>query len=171
MSKFWNEKIETMPVKDLQTLQMKKLKAQVVHVFENNPIYRSKFKNAGITPDDITTLAGIEKIPFSVKDELRTQYPIGLQCVPQEQVIRYHMSSGTTGKPICCGYTREDLETWSDMMARAFCATGGGQQDIFQNAYGYGLFTGGLGFHYGAEKVGMSVIPTAAARGLSGVPC
>ncbi|MBU7043662.1 MAG: phenylacetate--CoA ligase [Theionarchaea archaeon] len=164
MSIFWNEKIETMPVRDLQTLQMKKLKAQVAHVFENNPVYRSKFKKAGITPDDITTLTDIEKIPFSVKDELRAQYPIGLQCAPQEQVVRYHMSSGTTGKPICCGYTRQDLEIWSDMMARAFCAAGGGQKDIFQNAYGYGLFTGGLGFHYGAEKVGMSVIPTAAGN-------
>lgn len=164
MKEFWNEKMETLPYEDLQELQLKALKKQVAHVFHNNPVYKLKFKKAGITPDDITTLDDIEKIPFSVKDELREHYPIGLQCVPQNEVVRYHMSSGTTGKPICCGYTRQDLETWSDLMARAFYAAGGRKGDIFQNAYGYGLFTGGLGFHYGAEKAGMSVIPTAAGN-------
>jgi phenylacetate-CoA ligase len=164
MRAFWNEKVETMPLRDLQKLQLKALKRQLVHVFENNPIYRSKLKKAGISSQDITTLEDIKKIPFSFKDELREHYPIGLQCVPQDRVIRYHMSSGTTGKPICCGYTQQDLETWSDLMARAFYAAGARKDDIFQNAYGYGLFTGGLGFHYGAEKVGMSVIPTAAGN-------
>ncbi|MBU7032928.1 MAG: phenylacetate--CoA ligase [Theionarchaea archaeon] len=164
MKEVWNEKIETLPFRDLQELQLKALKRQVSHVFHNNPVCKSKFTKAGITPDDIATLDDIVKIPFSIKDELREHYPIGLQCVPQDEVVRYHMSSGTTGKPICCGYTRQDLETWSDLIARAFYAAGGRKGDIFQNAYGYGLFTGGLGFHYGAERAGMSVIPTAAGN-------
>lgn len=164
MSSYWNEKMETLPFKELQALQLERLKRQVKHVYENNAIQRKKLKDAGVTPADIRTLDDLQKIPFSVKDELREHYPIGLQCVPQEEVLRYHMSSGTTGKPIACGYTREDIEVWAEVMARSLYAAGGRKGDIFQNAYGYGLFTGGLGFHYGGEKLGMSVIPTAAGN-------
>ena len=164
MTSYWNEKMETLPFSELQELQLKKLKKQVKHVWDNNAIWRKKLKDSGITPDDIKTLEDLQKIPFSVKDELREHYPIGLQCVPQDKVVRYHMSSGTTGKPICCGYTKEDINVWSEVMARSLYAAGGRKGDIFQNAYGYGLFTGGLGFHYGAETLGMSVIPTAAGN-------
>jgi phenylacetate-CoA ligase len=164
MTSYWNEKMETLPFKELQNLQLRRLKMQVNHMYENNSVYRKKLKNAGVTSEDIKTLNDIQKIPFSVKDELREHYPIGLQCVPQEDVIRYHMSSGTTGKPICCGYTRDDIETWAELIARSLYAAGGRKGDVFQNAYGYGLFTGGLGFHYGAEKLGMAVIPTAAGN-------
>lgn len=164
MTTYYNEKMETLPFKELQKLQPEKLKRQVNHVYEHNPIQKRKLKDAGISPGDIKTLDDLQKIPFSVKDELREHYPIGLQCVPQEDVVRYHMSSGTTGKPICCGYTRTDIEVWAEVMARSLYAAGGRRGDIFQNAYGYGLFTGGLGFHYGGEKLGMSVIPTAAGN-------
>ncbi len=164
MSDYWNEKMETLPLKELHAVQLRKLRAQVHHMYEHNPIYKKKFKETGVTPDSVKTLDDIQKIPFSVKDELREHYPIGLQCVPQEEVIRYHMSSGTTGKPICVGYTKKDIETWGELMARSLYAAGGRRGDIFQNAYGYGLFTGGLGFHYGAETLGMSVIPTAAGN-------
>lgn len=161
---YWNKKMETLPFRELQDLQLKKLKKQVNHMYENNPIQKRKLKNAGITPGDIKTLDDLQRIPFSVKDELREHYPLGLQCVPQEEVVRYHMSSGTTGKPICCGYTRGDIDIWGELMARSLYAAGGRKRDVFQNAYGYGLFTGGLGFHYGAEMVGMSVVPTAAGN-------
>ncbi len=164
MSDYWNEKIETLPLKKLQALQLEKLRKQVKHMYEHNPIHKKKFKDAGVTPEDVKTLDDLQKIPFSVKDELREHYPIGLQCVPQEEVVRVHMSSGTTGKPIACSYTKNDLEVWGELMARSLYAVGGRKGDIFQNAYGYGLFTGGLGFHYGAERLGMSVIPTAAGN-------
>ncbi len=164
MTEYWNKKMETMPLKELQAVQLEKLKRQVKHMYEHNPVHKKKFKNAGVAPEDIKTLDDIQKIPFSVKDELREHYPIGLQCVPQEKVVRYHMSSGTTGKPIACSYTKEDIEVWGELMARSLYAIGGRKGDIFQNAYGYGLFTGGLGFHYGAEMLGMSVIPTAAGN-------
>lgn len=164
MTEYWNKKMETMPLKELQATQLEKLKKQVKHMYEHNPVHKKKFKNAGVAPEDIKTLDDIQKIPFSVKDELREHYPVGLQCVPQEKVVRYHMSSGTTGKPIACSYTKEDIEVWGELMARSLYAIGGRKGDIFQNAYGYGLFTGGLGFHYGAEKLGMSVIPTAAGN-------
>ena len=164
MTEYWHKKMETMPLKELQATQLEKLKKQVKHMYEHNPVHKKKFKNAGVAPEDIKTLDDIQKIPFSVKDELREHYPIGLQCVPEEKVVRYHMSSGTTGKPIACSYTKEDIEVWGELMARSLYAIGGRKGDIFQNAYGYGLFTGGLGFHYGAEKLGMSVIPTAAGN-------
>lgn len=164
MKSYWNEKMETLPFKELQKAQLEKLKRQVHHVYEHNAVQKKKLKAAGVTPDDIKTLDDLAKIPFSVKDELREHYPLGLQCVPQEEVVRYHMSSGTTGKPICCGYTWNDVDTWAEVMARSLYAAGGRKGDVFQNAYGYGLFTGGLGFHYGAEKLGMSVIPTAAGN-------
>jgi phenylacetate-CoA ligase len=164
MTGYWNEKMETLPFAELQDLQLKKLKRQVKHMYENNAVQKKKFTDAGVTPGDIKTLDDLHRIPFSVKDELREHYPIGLQCVPQEEVVRYHMSSGTTGKPICCGYTREDIAVWAEVMARSLYAAGGRKGDVFQNAYGYGLFTGGLGFHYGGEKLGMSVIPTAAGN-------
>lgn len=161
---YWNEKMETLPFTELQKLQVERLKRQVKHVYDNNVIQKKKLKDAGVAPDDIKTLEDLQKIPFSVKDELREHYPIGLQCVPQEEVVRYHMSSGTTGKPIACGYTKKDIEVWAEVMARSLYAAGGRKGDVFQNAYGYGLFTGGLGFHYGAETLGMSVIPTAAGN-------
>lgn len=161
---YYNEKMETLPPRELKMLQLERLKRQVHHVYAHNPIHRKKLKDAGISPGDIKILDDLQKIPFSVKDELREHYPTGLQCVPQEEVVRYHMSSGTTGKPICCGYTRKDLEMWAEVMARSLYAAGGRKGDVFQNAYGYGLFTGGLGFHYGAEKLGMSVIPTASGN-------
>ncbi|MBI5628555.1 MAG: phenylacetate--CoA ligase, partial [Candidatus Rokubacteria bacterium] len=134
-------------------------RAVVARVSERVPLYRERLRQAGIAANSIRSLADLSRLPFTVKDDFRQTYPFGLLAVPMEEVVRLHASSGTTGKPIVVAYTRRDIDTWSDVMARTLMAGGVGPGDVVHNAYGYGLFTGGLGFHYGAERLGATVIP------------
>ncbi len=158
----WNKKFESMPVEDLQKFQLEKLRETVAWVQKKVPFYRKKFKEAGVKPDDITSLEDVAKLPFTVKTDLRDEYPFGLCAVPMKEVVRVHASSGTTGKPITGPYTAADIDMWADCMARNFAAAGVSAEDIVQNAYGYGLFTGGLGFHLGATTLGCTVVPTSS---------
>ncbi len=158
----WNKKFESMPVEDLQKFQLEKLRETVAWVQKKVPFYRKKFKEAGVKPDDITSLEDVAKLPFTVKTDLRDEYPFGLCAVPMKEVVRVHASSGTTGKPITGPYTAADIDMWADCMARNFAAAGVSAEDIVQNAYGYGLFTGGLGFHLGATTMGCTVVPTSS---------
>ena len=162
--KFWDEKIETMPLKDLKELQLARLKKVVKMAYEKNAIYREKFKKAGIKPDDIKSLDDLSKIPFLTKEELRNYYPFGLLCVEMDEVVEINASSGTTGKPVVGTYTKHDLEIWADVMARSLWANGLRKSDILQNAYGYGLFTGAHGFEKGAQKIGATVIPISSGN-------
>ena len=158
----WNDKFECMPVEELNKLQLKKLKETVAWVCERVPFYKQKLKKLGITADSIKTLADISKLPFTVKNDLRDNYPFGLCAVPLKEVVRIHASSGTTGKPITGPYTAEDLAQWTECMARNLWSAGVRKGDIVQNAYGYGLFTGGLGFHQGATLIGCTIVPTSS---------
>ncbi|RPJ18106.1 MAG: phenylacetate--CoA ligase [Desulfobacteraceae bacterium] len=158
----WNDKFECMPVEKLNKLQLKHLKKTVAWVCERVPFYRQRLEKIGITADDIKRTEDIAKLPFTVKNDLRDNYPFGLCAVPMEEVCRIHASSGTTGKPITGPYTIEDLNQWSECMARNLWSAGVRKEDIFQNAYGYGLFTGGLGFHQGANLIGCAVVPTSS---------
>jgi phenylacetate-CoA ligase len=160
----WNEACETMPREDLEALQLKRLKVTVERVYATVPFYKKKFDEIGLKPSHIKTLQDLKLLPFTVKTDLRDNYPFGLFSVPMENVVRVHASSGTTGKPIVVGYTRRDIETWAELMARTLTAAGIHKGDIVHNAYGYGLFTGGLGAHYGAEKIGASVIPISGGN-------
>ena len=158
----WNDKFECMPVEERNEFQLQKLKETVAWVCERVPFYKQKLENLGITADSIKTLADIAKLPFTVKNDLRDNYPFGLCAVPLKEVVRIHASSGTTGKPITGPYTAEDLEQWSECMARGLWAAGVRKGDLVQNAYGYGLFTGGLGFHQGATLIGCTIVPTSS---------
>ena len=158
----WNDKFECMPVEELQKFQLEKLKDTVAWVAEKIPFYSNSFKELGITADDIQSLEDVAKLPMTVKNDLRDNYPFGLCAVPLEEVVRIHASSGTTGKPITGPYTAEDLDQWIECMARNLWAAGIRKEDVVQNAYGHGLFTGGLGFHQGASKIGCTVVPTSA---------
>ena len=149
---------------ELEALQLQRLRATLEHVYANSAPYRQKFEAAGVTPASFNTLADLSKFPFTSKDDLRAEYPFGLFSVPMEQVVRVHASSGTTGKPTVVGYTREDIEHWASCVARSIEAAGGRPGDRVQVAYGYGLFTGGLGAHYGAEKLGCTVIPMSGGQ-------
>jgi phenylacetate-CoA ligase len=160
---FWNRAMETIRPDELADLQLKRLKASL-HQAQKVGLYQRKFKEAGISPEDIRTLDDVQKLPFTYKQELRAGYPFGLFAVPMKEIVRIHTTSGTTGKPTVVGYTRQDLDNWSDLIARNMTMIGLGEDDIFQNAVNYGLFTGGLGFHYGAEKIGMTVIPSATGN-------
>jgi len=155
------ESIETASVDELRALQTERLGKSARHAYDNVPHYRSRFAAAGVHPDDIKTLDDLAKLPFTAKADLRENYPFGLFAVPREQVARVHASSGTTGKPTVVGYTSDDLKMWAAVMARSIRAAGGRAGDILHNAYGYGLFTGGLGAHYGAEKLGCTVVPVS----------
>ncbi|MDY6893158.1 MAG: phenylacetate--CoA ligase [Chloroflexota bacterium] len=155
---------EKMPRQELEKLQLQRLQKKVKDVYDNVPFYRRTFKERGATPDDIKTLADLAKLPFTSKLDFRDNYPYGLMAVPQEKVVRIHSSSGTTGKPIIAPYTQGDIAMWSEIMARSLVSAGVTRDDVLQNAYGYGLFTGGLGFHYGAELVGASVVPTSGGN-------
>ena len=155
---------ETMPRPELEKLQLERLKVKVREVYDKVPFYRRAFKEKGITPDDIKTLADLTKLPFTSKLDFRDNYPYGLTAVPMEQVIRIHSSSGTTGKPVIAPYTQHDIDTWAEIMARTLATAGTTKDDVLQNAYGYGLFTGGLGFHYGAERLGALAIPTSTGN-------
>ncbi|MBN1390896.1 MAG: phenylacetate--CoA ligase [Candidatus Thermoplasmatota archaeon] len=149
---------------EIQALQLERIKRQVEHAYRNVPFYRKKFEEVGLKPEDIRSLEDVSKIPFTVKDDLRDHYPYGILAVPIERVHRLHASSGTTGIPTVVSYTQKDLDTWSNLMARCYSCAGVTPDDIVQNAYGYGLFTGGLGFHMGAERLGTLVIPTATGN-------
>lgn len=155
----YNEDFETLPREVLETLQLKRLKQVVERVYHTVGFYHKKYEEAGVTPDDIRCLDDLKKLPFTNKQDLRDNYPFGLFSVPMTNIVRLHASSGTTGKPTVVAYTKRDIETWAELMARSFAAAGLTKHDIIHNAYGYGLFTGGLGAHYGAEKLGASVIP------------
>ena len=158
----WNDKFECMPVEELQKFQLAKLKETVAWVAEKIPFYQKKFKELNITADAIQGLEDVSKLPFTVKNDLRDNYPFGLCAVPLKEVVRIHASSGTTGKPITGPYTRDDLDQWIECMCRSIHAAGVRKDDIVQNAYGHGLFTGGLGFHQAADKMGCTVVPTSS---------
>ena len=155
----WNSQAERMPRAELTALQTQRLRQQVTRAYERVPFYRQALEQRGVHPEDIRTLDDIERLPFTVKDDFRTTYPYGLFAVPLKEVVRLHASSGTTGKPVVSGYTRADMAMWGEVMARTFAAGGVTADDIFQNFYGYGLFTGGLGAHIGAELIGATVVP------------
>jgi phenylacetate-CoA ligase len=154
---------ETMPRGELAALQLARLKASVARAYERVAPLRRKLDAAGVTPAHLSSLADIAHFPLTTKADLRDNYPFGLFAVPREDVLRLHASSGTTGKPTVVGYTRGDLDLWSDLMARTLACAGARPGDIVHNAYGYGLFTGGLGFHYGAERLGCTVVLFPAA--------
>lgn len=160
----WNEKCECMPRRELEELQLERLKATVENVFFNVPHYRKAMQFAGVEPKDIRTLKDIRKLPFTVKDDLRKNYPYGMFAVPLSEIVRIHSSSGTSGKPTVVGYTRNDINNWAELMARSLVSGGATRNDLIQNAYGYGLFTGGLGVHHGAERLGASVIPISGGN-------
>jgi phenylacetate-CoA ligase len=153
------EPIEKASVDELRALQLARLKQALRRVYDHVPHYRGKFEAAGVHPDDLTTLADLAKFPFTTKDDLRANYPFGMFAAPMDAIVRIHASSGTTGKPTVVGYTKKDIETWAGLMARSLRAGGGSSRDKIHIAYGYGLFTGGLGAHYGAEFLGAAVIP------------
>jgi phenylacetate-CoA ligase len=148
----------------LRRLQLARLQTQVRRVYEAVPLYRERYRAAGVTPDDIRSLDDIARLPFVVKNDLRDTYPFGMFAVPMSEIVRCHASSGTTGKPIVAGYTRRDIDVWSEVMMRTFLAAGVTSSDIVQNAWGYGLFTGGLGAHYGLERLGAAIIPMSGGN-------
>lgn len=158
------EPIERASRDEIAALQLKRLKWTLRHCYDNVPHYRKTFDAAGAHPDDVRELADLAKFPFSSKKDLRDNYPFGLFAVPREQVVRVHASSGTTGKPVVVGYTRNDIDTWAHLVARSIRASGGRPGDIIQVTYGYGLFTGGLGAHYGGERLGCTVIPMSGGN-------
>ena len=160
----WNEEFETLPREALEALQLKRLRGLVDRVCATVPFYRKKLEEQGYRQGDIRSLADLSRLPFTTKTDLRDNYPFGLFAVPMERVVRIHASSGTTGKPVVVGYTKRDIDTWAELMARTLSCGGTTKGDVVHNAYGYGLFTGGLGAHYGAEKIGAAVIPMSGGN-------
>ncbi|HPD75540.1 MAG TPA: phenylacetate--CoA ligase, partial [Methanoregulaceae archaeon] len=160
---FWDRKTETLKGKALTALQEKRLKTTVAQALKV-PFYKKQFAAAGIRPSDIRTIADIGKIPFTKKQDLREGYPFGFLAVPLKEVVRIHTTSGTTGKPTVVGYTRKDLSAWADLIARNMYMAGVREGDVFQNMVNYGMFTGGLGFHYGAELLGVTTVPSATGN-------
>ena len=160
----WDKEHETMSRADLQRLQLERLQNQVARVYEKVPFYRRALQEKGLTPEDILSIGDLAKLPFTIKRDFRDNYPLGLTAVPLKQIVRLHASSGTTGKPTVVAYTANDIDLWSDLMARTLTAGGVTKDDVVHNAYGYGLFTGGLGFHYGAERIGSTVIPISGGQ-------
>jgi phenylacetate-CoA ligase len=161
---FFNEEFETLPRQALEALQLKRLQTVLERVYANVPFYRDSLQKAGIRPADVKSLEDLQRLPFTTKQDMRDSYPYGLFAAPMEEIVRIHASSGTTGKPTVVGYTLRDIEIWSELMARSFVSAGAHKGDIIHNAYGYGLFTGGLGAHYGAERLGASVIPISGGN-------
>jgi len=164
MFDYWNPHVERMPLEDLRRLQEERLRSMVHYVYEHSPFYKQRFDEAGVTPGDVKGLSDLAKLPFTYKVDLRNTYPTGMFSLPENRIVRYHVSSGTTGKPTVVGYTKDDIEMWSDSLARALTSIGLGRGDVIQIGYGYGLFTGGLGLHYGAEKIGATVLPTGTGN-------
>ncbi|MCQ2450736.1 MAG: phenylacetate--CoA ligase [Clostridia bacterium] len=160
----WNEKIEKMPRENLRALQSERLVAQVKRMYENVPTFKARMDEKGLKPADIHGVDDLSKLPFSYKSDLRDNYPYGLFAVPMSEIVRVHASSGTTGKQIVVGYTENDLEMWAECIARMFTAIGADNNAFIQISFGYGLFTGGLGAHYGAQKIGATVIPTSTGN-------
>lgn len=160
----WNEKIECASRDFMNEIQSERLIATVKRVYHNIPYYRKKMQEKGLTPDDIKSVADLSKLPFTTKTDLRDSYPFGSFTVPMSEIVRIHASSGTTGRPTVVGYTRNDISMWSENVTRALCMAGVHQNDMVQIAYGYGLFTGGLGLHYGTENLGASVIPISGGN-------
>jgi len=160
----WDREIELMAPKALRELQSQRLREVVARVYEGVPYYRAKLEAAGVQPGDIRSIEDITRLPFTTKADLRDTYPFGLFASSMEEVVRIHVSSGTTGKPTVVGYTRNDVAMWAEVIARTLAGGGAHRGDVVQNSYGYGLFTGGLGLHYGAERLGASVIPTSAGQ-------
>lgn len=164
MKAYWDQEMECMDSEARRQLQGERLKAVVKRVYENVPYYREKMQAAGLTPDDIQGVEDIGKLPFSEKKDLRNNYPFGTFAVPMKDVVRIHASSGTTGKQTVVGYTKKDLDVWADLVARCFYTAGMRDTDIVHVAYGYGLFTGGFGIHYGIEKLGAAVVPVSGGN-------
>lgn len=160
----WEPQYEKMPREELEKLQLERLQQKVKYVYEKVPFYRAKFQEMGVTPKDIKSLDDVTRLPFTSKTDFRDNYPFGLMAVPLSEVVRVHASSGTTGKPVVAVYNAKDIDTWSNLMARTLVSAGAHSGDIIQNAYGYGLFTGGLGFHYGGERLGAAVIPVSSGN-------
>jgi phenylacetate-CoA ligase len=161
---YWEEEIETLPRVGLESIQLKRLQSLVARVYKTVEPYRVKMDSAGIKPEDIQSLNDLPKLPYTVKEDLRENYPFGMFTMPLDEIVRVHASSGTTGKPTVVGYTKKDIDTWAGLMARALTCAGATKGDMVHNAYGYGLFTGGLGAHYGAEKLGATVIPVSGGN-------
>ncbi len=160
----WNEKIETMPQSDLEKMQVENLSKLAETLYKKVDFYKKKFDEAGVKPSDIQSIKDIAKLPFTTKDELRLTYPYGLLAVDETEIVEIHQSSGTTGTPVVDAYTQKDIDIWSEGMARCLTMAGAGKGDVIQNAYGYGLFTGGLGVHYGARAIGANVIPISGGN-------
>lgn len=160
----WNKEAECMPFKEREGLQLERLKAIVKKTYENVPYYKKKFDELKVKPEDIKTLKDISKLPFTAKADLREGYPFGMFAVPFQEIVEIHTSSGTTGKPVVAGYTIKDIEVWGEVMARALSMVGATKDDIIQNGYGYGMFTGGIGVHYGAQRIGATVLPISAGN-------
>jgi phenylacetate-CoA ligase len=160
----WNRHFESMDRDGIRHVQSERLRETVERVYFNVPYYRNKMQEAGLGPESIQTIDDLAKLPFTTKTDLRENYPFGLFAVPMSEIVRVHASSGTTGKPTVVGYTRNDISTWSEVMARTLTSAGANRNDFIQVAYGYGLFTGGLGLHYGGEKIGASVIPISGGN-------
>ncbi len=161
---YWEEEIETLPRQGLESIQLKRLQRLVARMYHKVLPYREKMDALGVKPEDITSLADLQRLPFTTKDDLRDNYPFGLFASPMDSVVRVHASSGTTGKPTVVGYTEKDIDLWATVMARALVCAGATSGDMIHNAYGYGLFTGGLGVHYGVEKLGATVIPASGGN-------
>lgn len=160
----WNPTFECMNREEMRRCQSRRLTDMVERIYHNVPFYRNKMQEAGITPEDIQSVDDLSKLPFTTKTDLRDNYPYGLFAVPMSEIVRIHASSGTTGKPTVVGYTRKDLSTWSEVVARTLTSAGAQKHDVIHVAYGYGLFTGGLGLHYGSEKIGATVIPVSGGN-------
>ena len=163
-TKFWNEQMETASREQLSQIQLERLQKTVKHVYDNVPLYRERMDAAGVRPEDVKTLDDITRLPFTSKQDLRDTYPYGMFAVPMDDVVRLHASSGTTGKQIVVGYTENDLDIWNEICARALVAAGGTKSDKVHVSYGYGLFTGGLGLHGGASKLGATCIPVSSGN-------
>ncbi|MGA9087245.1 MAG: phenylacetate--CoA ligase family protein [Methanoregula sp.] len=161
---FWDPRIEELPKADLRKMQYKLLKSLICRLYSFSPFYHNRMKEQKVHPDDIRELSDVQKLPFMYKQDLRDNYPNTIFTATQEELVRYHVSSGTTGKPTVVGYTQKDIDTWSNSLARGLTAIGLGRGDVIQVSYGYGLFTGGLGMHYGAERIGATVLPTSVGN-------
>ncbi len=159
----WDE-AETLPRTQMEQLQLERLQACVQRVIHSVPFYRDQLAKAGVTPGSIRSLSDLARLPFTTKSDLRDHYPLGLLAVPSSELVRLHASTGTTGKPTVVAYTRKDIELWSSLIARSLAAAGVTEEDVVQNAYGYGLFTGGLGLHYGVEKIGATIVPVSGGN-------
>ena len=160
----WNPEIECMPREKMQEIQLSRLQETVRRAYERVPLYKRLFDEKGIKPEDIRSLNDLQHLPFTTKTDFRDNYPFGMFAVPMDEVVRIHASSGTTGKPTVVGYTQEDIDLWAELIARTLGCVNATSKDVVQVAYGYGLFTGGLGVHYGAEKLKAAVIPISGGN-------